>query len=125
VAAGTLVASRFGLLGFAKCLAVAVMLKVPYRVWIASRTMGLPVSKYFSEALWPAVPCAVIQFAAMAFAANLWGTSTWVGLFRAGCIGAVVYPLAFILLSRKEDQAALRSLILHLRPAAVRPPATS
>jgi O-antigen/teichoic acid export membrane protein len=125
VAAGTLVASRFGLLGFAKCLAVAVMLKVPYRVWIASRTMGLPVSKYVSEALWPAAPCAIMQFAVMLFVSTRWGTDSWVGLFRVGCIGAVVYPLAFIVLSRKEDQEVLRRLIQHLRPAAVRPPATS
>ncbi len=125
VAAGTLAATRFGILGFAKCLAVAVMLKVPYRVWIASRTMGLPVSKYVSEALWPAAPCALVQLIAMSLVATHWGTDSWVGLFRAGIVGAVIYPVAFILLSRKEDQDILRGLLQRLRPAGVRPPATS
>jgi len=125
VAAGALAASHFGLVGFAKCLAVAVMLKVPYRVWIASRTMGLPVSKYISEALWPAAPCAIIQLVAMMYVAAHWGTDTWAGLFRSGFTGAIIYPLAFIILSRKEDQQVLRRLIQHLRPAGVRPPATS
>jgi len=124
VAAGTLAATRYGLMGFAKCVAVAVMLKVPYRVWIASRVMGLPVRKYVTEALWPAVPCALVQYGLMWLAASHWPLDSWVGLIRVGCIGAAVYLAGYIALSREEDQQVLRRMIQHLRPASARPRAT-
>jgi O-antigen/teichoic acid export membrane protein len=121
VAVGTLAATRFGLVGFAQCVAIAVMLKVPYRVWIASREMGLPALKYFIEALWPALPCALVQYAVMWFTSTRLGTETWVDLFRVGLIGAGVYAVSFIILARSEDQQVLRRLIQQVRVATIRP----
>jgi O-antigen/teichoic acid export membrane protein len=124
VASGIVAAMQFGLVGFAQCVAVAVMLKVPYRVWVACRVMGLPIRKYIAETLWPVVPCALIEYAALWFIAGHSPVDSWVGLIRAGCLGAVAYLVSYIALAREEDQRALRSMIQHLRPASARPRVT-
>lgn len=124
VAAGTVAAMHFGVLGFVQCVAVAVMLKVPYRVWVASRTMGLPIGTYISEALWPAAPCALVQLAVTWLVSAHLGTDSWAELFSTGCVSAVVYLVAFMVLSREEDRAVLRRLLQHLRIVNARPRAT-
>jgi len=124
VAAGTVAAMHYGVLGFVSCLAVAVMLKIPYRVWVASRTMGLPITIYAKEALWPAAPCAVLQLGLTWLVAAHLGTDTWAELFCTGCVSAVVYLLAFVALSREADRAVLRRLLQQMRVPGFRPRAT-
>jgi O-antigen/teichoic acid export membrane protein len=121
VAAGTLAAMHRGLPGFVECLAVAVMLKIPYRIWVASRIMGLPIKTYVFEALWPAVPCALLEFAAIWLETAHWGTDTWLSLICAGCVGAAVYLVAFIALAREQDRGLLRQMLQHLRIPGARP----
>jgi O-antigen/teichoic acid export membrane protein len=126
VAAGTLAATRFGVLGFVECVAVAVMLKIPYRVWVASRTMGLPITTYVAEALWPAAPCALLQLGVTWMVSAHLGIDSWAELIGTGCVSATVYLIGFIALSREEDRAVLRRLVQHLRLriAGARPRAT-
>jgi len=125
VVAGALAAPHFGLVGFAACVALAVLLKVPYRIWISCRALGLPVSRYLTAILWPVLPCAMVQYLAMRTLAGRWEETTWPALIATGLAGTGVYLVAFLALASRDDRQLLREALGHFLAAVRRRPAAA
>jgi O-antigen/teichoic acid export membrane protein len=123
VIAGTVCAMHFGLLGFAICMAVAVLLKVPYRTHVACRNMGLPMKQYVAAVAWPAVPCALAQYLTMELIARHSSLATWPALFGTGMAGLMVYIAAVAGFASESDRSMIRTL-MHRAPPGTRRPTT-
>jgi len=122
VVAGALAAPHLGLVGFAACVAVAVVLKTPYRIWISCRAIGVPVRGYLTAILWPALPCAILQYLVMWALASRWEEATWRALIGTGFAGGAVYIVAFLALANRDDRQVLREATGHLLAAVRRRP---